>query len=105
LIVVSPTFAAEAESSKMRKRAVDLSLEELAAMGANAALKAAQKARDAGLVVTGTVDVVKDGRIISSLAERRPSGAVALLDVSGAGTSGNSEASKSGKPDTGKPAD
>jgi hydroxyethylthiazole kinase-like sugar kinase family protein len=89
----------------MRKRAVDLSLEELAAMGANAALKAAQKARAAGLVVTGTVDVVKDGRIISSLAERRPSGAVALLDESGAGASGKSEAFKSGKPDTGKSAD
>jgi N-acetylglucosamine kinase-like BadF-type ATPase len=89
----------------MRKRAVDLSLEELAAMGANAALKAAQKARDAGLVITGTVDVVKDGRIVSSLAERRPSGAVALLGVSVAGASGNSEASKSGKPDTRKPAD
>jgi hydroxyethylthiazole kinase-like sugar kinase family protein len=89
----------------MRKRAVDLSLEELAAMGANAALKAAQKAQDAGLVVTGTVDVVKDGRIVSSLAERRPSGAVALLGESVAGMSGNSNASKSGKPDTRKPAD
>jgi hydroxyethylthiazole kinase-like sugar kinase family protein len=80
-------------------------LEELAAMGANAALKAAQKARDAGLIVTGTVDVVRDGRVVSSLAERRPSGEVALLGVSVADTSGNSEAPKSGKPDTRKPAD
>ena len=61
-----------AESSKMRKRAVDLSLEELAAMGANAALRAAQKAQGAGLAVTGTVDFLEDGRIVSSLAERRP---------------------------------
>jgi N-acetylglucosamine kinase-like BadF-type ATPase len=94
-----------AESSKMRKRAVDLSLEELAAMGANAALKAAQKAQDAGLAVTGTVDVLKDGHIVSSLAERRPTGAVALLGANAAGWSGNSEASKSAKPDTRKPTD
>ncbi len=66
----------------MRNRAVDLSLEELAAMGANAALKAVQKAQDAGLIVTGTVNVVKDGRIVSSLAEQRPSGAIALLGAS-----------------------
>jgi len=46
----------------MRKRAVDLSLEELAAMGANAALRAAKKAQDAGLVVTGTVDFLEDGQ-------------------------------------------
>jgi hypothetical protein len=94
-----------AESSKMRKRAVDLSLEELAAMGANAALKAAQKAQDAGLAVTGTVDFLEQGRTVSSLAERRPSGAVALLGVSSASTPGNSDAPKSGKPDTRKPAD
>jgi hypothetical protein len=94
-----------AESSKMRKRAVDLSLEELAAMGANAALKAAQKAQDAGLAVTGTVDFLEDGRIVSSLAERRPSGAVTLLGGSAAGTPGNSDAPKSGMPDTRKPAD
>jgi hypothetical protein len=93
------------EGSKMRKRAVDLSLEELAAMGANAALKAAQKAQDAGLAVTGTVDFLADGRIVSSLAERRPSGAVAVLGASVAGTLGNSDAPKSGKLDTRKPAD
>jgi hypothetical protein len=63
----------------MRKRAVDLSLEELATVGANAALKAAQKAQDAGLAVSGTVDFLEDGRIVSSLAERLPSGAVSLL--------------------------
>ena len=86
----------------MRKRAVDLSLEELAAMGANAALKAAQKAQDAGLAVAGTVEFLEDGRIVSSLAERRPSGAVSVL---GAGAAGNPDAPKSGKLDTRKPAD
>jgi predicted oxidoreductase (fatty acid repression mutant protein) len=89
----------------MRKRAIDLSLEELAAMGANAALKAAQKAQDAGLAVSGTVDFFEDGRIVSSLAERLPSGAVSLTGVSAAGTSGKSDASESGKPDARKPAD
>lgn len=89
----------------MRKRAVDLSLVELAAMGANAALKAAQKAHDAGLAVTGTVDFRDDDRIVSSLAERSPSGTVALLDVRAAGTPGDSDAPKSGKPDAGKSAD
>jgi hypothetical protein len=39
----------------MAKRAVDLSVAELATMGAKAAQRAVQKARDAGLVVTGTV--------------------------------------------------
>jgi hypothetical protein len=63
----------------MGKRAVDLSLEELAALGANAALGAARKARDAGLVVTGTVDFLENGQAASSLAERHPSGAVTLL--------------------------
>jgi hypothetical protein len=58
----------------MLKRAVDLSLEELAAIGANAALRAAKKAQDAGLVVTGTVIFLEDGQAISSLAQRHPSG-------------------------------
>ena len=84
----------------MRKRAIDLSLEELAAMGANAALKAAQKAQDAGLTDTGTVDFLEDDRVVSSLAERRPSGAVTLLGVSATDTRGNSDAPEAGKPDT-----
>jgi hypothetical protein len=63
----------------MKKRAVDLSLEELAAMGANAALRAANDARDAGLIVTGTVDFLEDGQAVSALAERQPSGTVTLL--------------------------
>jgi dienelactone hydrolase len=65
----------------MSKRAVDLSLQELAAMGANAALKAANEARDAGLTVTGTVDFHENGQTASSLAERQPSGVVTLLDA------------------------
>jgi hypothetical protein len=68
----------------MRKRAVDLSLEELAAMGANAALRAANKAQDAGLIVTGAVDLLEGGQAVSSLAQRHPSsGAVTLLAVGG----------------------
>ena len=63
----------------MSKRAVDLSLEELAALGANAALRAAQKAQEAGLAVVGTVDFLEDGQAVSSLAERHPSGSVTLL--------------------------
>lgn len=74
----------------MRKRAVDLSLQELATMGANAALSAAKKAQDAGLVVTGTVDFLEDGQAASSLAQRHPSGAVTLLAV-GADDSGGSK--------------
>lgn len=69
----------------MGKRAVDLSLEELAGMGANAALRAAKKAQDAGLVVTGTVDFLEDGQAVSSLAERYPSGTVTLLAAAGSG--------------------
>ncbi|ABE39465.1 hypothetical protein HUU61_12265 [Rhodopseudomonas palustris] len=64
----------------MRKRAVDLSLEELAAMGANAALRAAKKAQDAGLVVTGTVDFLENGQAVSKLAQRQPSGLVVVFE-------------------------
>jgi hypothetical protein len=79
----------------MTKRAVDLSLQELAAMGANAALKAAREAQETGLVVTGTVDFVEGDQTQSSLAERQPSGTVTLLgapdDRSKAGKSSLSE--------------
>lgn len=64
----------------MRKRAVDLSLEELAALGGNAALRAAKKAQDAGLVVTGTVDFLENGQAVSKLAQRQPSGVVAVFE-------------------------
>jgi len=80
----------------MRKRAADLSLEELAAMGTNAALKAALEAQAAGLTVTGTVDFLESGHIVSSLAERRPSGAV--LGVNAADTATRAEVPEAGKP-------
>jgi hypothetical protein len=80
----------------MKKRAVDLSLEELAAMGANAALRAANDAREAGLIVTGTIDLVEDGQMISTLAERKPSGTVTLLG-GGVGDRGSPTKSKTGK--------
>jgi hypothetical protein len=76
----------------MKKRAVDLSLEELAAIGANAALRAANDAREAGLILTGTVDLVEEGQTISTLAERQPSGTVTLL---GAGVGDRSSPTKS----------
>jgi hypothetical protein len=71
-------------------------LEELAALGANAALRAAKKAQDAGLVVTGTVDFLEDGQAMSSLAQRHPSGAVTLLAV-GTDNSGGSKKPKTTK--------
>jgi hypothetical protein len=80
----------------MRKRAVDLPLEELAAMGANAALRAAKEAQDAGLVVTGTVDSLENGQAVSSLAQRHPSGTVTLLAF-GADNSGGSKKPKTTK--------
>lgn len=58
----------------MSKRAVDLSLEELAAMGANAALKSAQQAYGAGLAVVGTVDVVHADRVVSTARTTKPVG-------------------------------
>jgi hypothetical protein len=81
----------------MRKRAVDLSLEELAVMGANAALRASKRAQDAGLIVTGTVDFREGGQAVSSLAQRHPSsGAVTLLAVD-AGNRGGSKKTKTTK--------
>jgi hypothetical protein len=49
----------------MRKRAVDLSLEELAAMGAGAALAAAQRTHEAGLA-----DGVPQGGHVSAPAQK-----------------------------------
>jgi hypothetical protein len=65
----------------MSKRAVDLRLQQLATLGADAALRAAKKAQDASLVVTGTVDFFEDGQAVSSLAERHPSGTVTLISA------------------------
>jgi hypothetical protein len=64
----------------MAKRAVDLSVEELAAMGAKAARLAVERARAAGLTVTGTIDTYNKGQAASSLAELHPSGTVTLVE-------------------------
>ena len=57
-------------------------------MGANAALRAAKNAQDAGLVVTGTVDFLEDGQAVSSLAERDSTGTVTLLGATTGDRSG-----------------
>jgi hypothetical protein len=64
----------------MGKRAVDLTLEELAALGSKAARKAVSDAQQRGLVVTGTVDFFDEDQAISSLAELEPSGTVVLVE-------------------------
>jgi hypothetical protein len=63
----------------MAKRAADLSVEELAAMGAKAARLAVQRAQKAGLTITGTVDTYEEGQAASSLAQLHPSGTVTLV--------------------------
>jgi len=67
----------------MRKRAVDLSVEELGAMGAKAAHRAVQSAQRAGLVVTGTIDIFEKGQAASSIAQVLPSGTVTLVREDG----------------------
>jgi hypothetical protein len=69
--------------TKMAKRAVDLSVEELAAMGARAARVAAQDAQKAGLIVTGTVDTFEEGQARSALAQLHPTGTVTLVKEAG----------------------
>jgi hypothetical protein len=64
----------------MAKRAVDLSVEELAAMGAKAARLAVQSAQRLGVTVTGTIDTYQEGQAVSSLAQLLPSGAVTLVE-------------------------
>ena len=77
----------------MAKRAVDLSVEELAAMGARAARLAAQDAQKAGLIVTGTSEVYEEGQARSTLAQLHPTGAVTLVKEAG-GTSPQERATK-----------
>jgi hypothetical protein len=67
----------------MAKRAIDLSTEELAAMGARAARLAAQGAQKAGLIVTGTIDVYEEEQTRSTLAQLHPSGTVTLVKEAG----------------------
>jgi hypothetical protein len=80
----------------MARRAVDLSMVELATMGAKAAQRAVQKAHDAGLMITGTVDRLEDERAVPSVAWRHPPEIVARRDTRTGklGGSKKSEASK-----------
>jgi hypothetical protein len=71
----------------MAKRAVDLSVEELAALGAKAARMAAQKAQNAGLSITGVVSTSKNGQSTESLARLHPSGTVTLAGKGGRASS------------------
>ena len=65
----------------MPKRAIDLTWEELAVLGANAALEAAQDAQAAGLSIVGAVNFQEKDRLFSVLAEREPSGKVSLVNA------------------------
>ena len=64
----------------MGKRAIDLTLEELAALGGKAARQAASKAQQRGLTVTGTVDFFDGDQAISSLAQLLSTGTVTLVE-------------------------
>jgi len=64
----------------MTKRVIDLSVGELAAMGAKAARRAVQSAQQAGVTITGTIDTYRDGHAASSLAQLLPSGTVTLVE-------------------------
>ncbi len=65
----------------MVKRAVDLTLEELAALGGKAARQAVATAQQRGLTVTGTVEFFDGQQSVSSLAELQPSGTVTLVEA------------------------
>jgi len=61
----------------MAKRAVDLSLADLATMGARAAQRAARKAHEAGLMITGTAGRLEDESSVPSVNWRLTPGIVA----------------------------
>jgi hypothetical protein len=63
----------------MGKRATDLSVEELAAMGARAARAAAQESQRAGLTTTGSVTTYEKKQAASVLAQLLPSGTVTFV--------------------------
>jgi hypothetical protein len=77
----------------MTKRVIDLSVEELAAMGAKAARLAVLKSQSADQVITGTVDVFEHGKAASSLAQLLPSGTVTLVRMSERNPTSNASAS------------
>jgi hypothetical protein len=65
----------------MGRRAVDLTVEELAALGAEAARAAVQEAQNADLVLTGVIDSYDSaGQPASSLSQLHPSGVLTLVD-------------------------
>ena len=64
---------------RMTKRVIDLSLGELAAVGAKAARAAAQRSQRAGAVVTGTVTTYEQKSTRSALAQLHPSGTVTFV--------------------------
>jgi hypothetical protein len=72
----------------MSKRAVDLSVAELAALGAKAARLAVQEAQNKGLVVTGVIDIYENDQATSSLAQIHPSGLITLLNQGELSSSG-----------------
>ncbi|HLH93417.1 MAG TPA: hypothetical protein VKX28_33745 [Xanthobacteraceae bacterium] len=63
----------------MTKRAVDLSLGELAALGAKAARTAAQETQRAGHAITGLITVYDEAQPQSVLAQLHSSGTVTLV--------------------------
>jgi len=86
----------------MAERAVDLSVEELAALGATAARLAVESARRAGLTITGTFDSYHEDQAVSSLAQLHPSGTVTLVRE---GEASADEALPAARRDRGKAAD
>lgn len=87
----------------MAKRAIDLSVDELAAMGAKAAHAAARKSLEKGLTITGTVDVYEEGQARSILAQLHPSGVVNLLQEDDAVSA--AQETPAAKPHRGKDSD
>jgi hypothetical protein len=82
----------------MGKRAIDLSVEELAAMGAKAARAAAQESQHAGLTTTGSVTVYEKEQAASVLAQLLPSGTVTFVrNADETGPHDLPEAAKRGK--------
>jgi hypothetical protein len=70
----------------MSNKAIDLSLGELAALGAKAARLSARQAQEAGLTLTGTIDSYENNQAKSSLAQLHPSGTITLVRQSDDGS-------------------
>jgi hypothetical protein len=70
----------------MAKKAINLSVEELAAMGAKAARLAARDAQKVGMTLTGTIDSYENNQAKSTLAQLHPSGTMTLVRSSDDGS-------------------